>query len=134
MPDLDQSNEFVKDYLYKWVNKTVSKFGFDGIRVDTERHVHIDFWAEYNRSAGVYAVGEVMNGDVSYCANYQKNALDSVLNYPQYYAVHQNVFTNSHSMYEIRTYLNLTRTINVNPDVNANPKPNLEKILGANLI
>jgi len=87
------------------VKNVVEKFGFDGLRVDTERHVEIDFWAEYNRSAGVYAVGEVMNGDVGYCANYQRNALDSVLNYPQYYAVHQNVFTYGHSMYEIRTYL-----------------------------
>lgn len=35
LPDLDQENSFVASTLINWVNATVSKYGFDGLRIDT---------------------------------------------------------------------------------------------------
>jgi len=35
LPDLNQSNSFVSNTLRSWVSSTVSKYQFDGIRVDT---------------------------------------------------------------------------------------------------
>lgn len=45
------------------------------------KHVQQDFWPGYNDAAGVYAVGEVFDGDPSYTCPYQ-NYLDGLLNYP----------------------------------------------------
>ena len=66
LPDLNQSNSFVRSTLKSWVNDTISKYGFDGIRVDTTPEVPMDFWAEYSRSAGVFSIGEVFNGNPQY--------------------------------------------------------------------
>lgn len=84
LPDLDQSNAFVRSTLKKWVNDTVQTYGFDGIRIDTTPEVPKDFWAEYTQMAGVYSMGEVFNGDPSYVSGYQ-GPLAGTLNYPMYY-------------------------------------------------
>lgn len=84
LPDLDQSNQFVRSTLKKWIHDTVQTYGFDGIRVDTTPEVPKDFWSEYTQSAGVYSVGEVFNGDPAYVSGYQ-GPLAATLNYPMYY-------------------------------------------------
>ena len=42
LPDLDQSNDFVRTTLGQWVQNTVKKYGFDGIRIDTVPEVSIN--------------------------------------------------------------------------------------------
>jgi len=54
LADLDQSNEYVRSYLKKWIKNTVSKFDFDGIRIDTIPEVSKDFWSEYTEASGVF--------------------------------------------------------------------------------
>ena len=54
LPDLDQNNEFVRSYLKEWISETVSRFDFDGIRIDTVPHVPKPFWTEYGEAAGVF--------------------------------------------------------------------------------
>jgi len=54
LPDLDQSNDYVRSYLKNWVKGIVDKYGFDGIRIDTIPEVPKDFWSEYGQSAGVF--------------------------------------------------------------------------------
>lgn len=39
LPDLNQSVPEVKEELIKWLSTTLDKFPFDGIRVDTVKHV-----------------------------------------------------------------------------------------------
>lgn len=39
LPDLNQSVPYVKEKLLNWLDKTVTKFPFDGLRVDTVKHV-----------------------------------------------------------------------------------------------
>lgn len=54
LPDLNQSNSYVRQYLKKWIKRTVEEFDFDGIRIDTIPHVPKDFWSEYTAEAGVF--------------------------------------------------------------------------------
>ena len=86
--------------LNTWVRNTVSKYGFDGLRVDTTPEVAKTFWSQYSKSAGVYTVGEVFNGDPHYVAGYQGTALDATLNYPMYYKLY-NAFQKKESMRNI---------------------------------
>ena len=53
----------------------------DGIRIDTVKHVNKEFWQPFNKAAGVYAIGEVLDGGADYVCDYQ-NVLDGLLNYP----------------------------------------------------
>ena len=86
LPDLDQSNQFVRTTLKKWIHSTVQTYNLDGIRIDTVPEVPKDFWSEYTQSAGVYSVGEVFNGDPDYVGGYQ-GPVDGLLNYPMYYHI-----------------------------------------------
>jgi len=99
LPDLDQSNSFVRNTLKEWVGSTVSKYGFDGLRVDTSPEVPKDFWSEYSQSAGVFTIGEVFNGDPDYVSGYQ-GPLDATLNYPMYYKL-KNAFQSKDTMQNI---------------------------------
>jgi alpha-amylase len=54
LPDLNQQNPYVRQYLKDWVKKLVETYKFDGIRIDTIPEVPKDFWAEYTQSAGVF--------------------------------------------------------------------------------
>jgi alpha-amylase len=96
----------VRNYLKNWVHSTVQTYGFDGIRIDTCPEVSKDFWREYAQSAGVFQIGEVMNGDIGYVSGYQgpDKALDATLNYPLYYTI-KSVFNYKQSMYQLRTNL-----------------------------
>lgn len=88
LPDLDQSNEYVAETLLAWVGDLVSKYAIDGLRVDTVPEVEPSFWARFQAAAGVYAVGEVFNGNVAYVAPFQ-GPLDAVLSYPLYFLLRQ---------------------------------------------
>lgn len=47
LPDLNQGNSYVRDYLKTWIHNLVRDFNFDGIRIDTIPEVPKDFWTEY---------------------------------------------------------------------------------------
>jgi alpha-amylase len=102
LPDLDQSNSYVRSTLLSWVS-TLASYGFDGLRVDTIPEVTASFWSEFNAAAGMYCVGEVFNGDISYVSNYQ-NYLDGVLSYPLFYTM-LNVFAYQQNMSQLETLL-----------------------------
>jgi len=101
LPDFSQQNDYVKGYLKDWIKNTVSKFGFDGIRIDTIPEVPKDFWSEYTASAGVFQMGECFNGFSDYVADYQHH-VDGLFNYPMYYTI-KDVFGSQKSMYNIRS-------------------------------
>lgn len=86
LPDLDQSNDYVRTYLKNWVKDLVEDFDFDGIRIDTIPEVPMDFWSEYTASAGVFQMGECFNGDPAYVGPYQ-NHVEGLFNYPMYYTI-----------------------------------------------
>lgn len=57
-----------------------SRTSSDGIRIDSAKHVETSFYAGFNSAAGVFAMGEVFNGDPVYLASYQKY-MDGLLDY-----------------------------------------------------
>ena len=99
LPDLDQSNPFVRTTLKKWISDTIRTYNFDGIRIDTVPEVSKDFWSEYTQASGVYSVGEVFNGDPRYDGSYQ-GPLAATLNYPMYYKL-LNAFQQRQTMRNI---------------------------------
>ncbi|KAI6658435.1 Acid alpha-amylase-like [Oopsacas minuta] len=112
LPDLDQSNSFVSQTLLKWIMEVVSNYSFDGIRIDTVPEVPFDFWVKYAKSAGVYSVGECLNGNVGYVEHYQ-NALSGMLNYPMFFTL-RDVFQNKQSMDQLRARISEESTF---PDI-----------------
>ncbi|KAI9315936.1 a-amylase [Dichotomocladium elegans] len=86
LPDINTEDgnnvNTLNDIVFKWV----TTYGFDGIRIDTVKHVRKDFWRGYQAAAGVFATGEVFDGNPLYVADYQ-NYMDSLINYPIYYAL-----------------------------------------------
>ncbi|CAF1053356.1 unnamed protein product [Adineta ricciae] len=93
LPDLNTENSFVVSTFLSWIEQTIRKYNFDGIRIDTFRHVRKSFWKDYIRSAGVYSLGEVATSNTSYVGKYQFVA-DGVIHYPLYYAL-KSVFTDN---------------------------------------
>jgi len=99
LPDLNQADPFVRSYLKDWIRNQIQKFGFDGIRIDTVPEVEKSFWTEYTQSAGVFSIGEILNGNDGYVGSYQ-NHMDSTLNYGMYYTI-KSVFAHGGSMRQI---------------------------------
>lgn len=99
LPDLDQHNPWVRQYLKDWVKYHIDAYKFDGIRIDTVPHVEKPFWTEYTRSAGVFSIGEILNGNDAYVGDYQ-NYMDSTLNYGMHFTL-KDVFGWNQSMRRI---------------------------------
>ncbi|CEG79819.1 Putative A-amylase [Rhizopus microsporus] len=53
LPDLNTENDYVVNTLYSTVSNWISEYGFDGIRIDTVKHVRKGFWDGYVKAAGV---------------------------------------------------------------------------------
>lgn len=115
LADLDQDNTFVGNYLLNWIKGIVDTFGFDGIRIDTVPEVIPSFWKKYTDSAGVFATGEVFDGDFGYVASFIPS-LGSVLNYPWYFNI-RDLFVNQKDMWAARTYYNNWAAQNVDISV-----------------
>lgn len=83
--DLNTEEANVISTFNSWVGNLVRTYGFEAVRIDTVKHVRKDFWPQFVENAGVYSVGEVLDGNPDYVAAYQKESMDSVFNYPVYF-------------------------------------------------
>jgi alpha-amylase len=101
---LNQSNPSVAQKLTSWVKTTVQKYNIDGLRIDTVPEVDKSFWSAFVASAGIYAVGEVFNGNPQYVGSYQKpnGPIPGVLSYPLFFTL-RNVFAKQQSMNQIQS-------------------------------
>ncbi|GKT42259.1 alpha-amylase 2 [Colletotrichum spaethianum] len=88
LPDLRTEDPRVRQVFNAWIKRVVHKFKFDGVRLDSAKHVEMSFWPPFEASAGVFAIGEVFHGDPVYVAPYQ-DVMSGVMNYPVYYWVTQ---------------------------------------------
>jgi alpha-amylase len=88
LPDLNTGSATVKKVLNDWIKWLVSEYGFDGIRIDTVKHVEKSFWPDFQKAAGVYAIGEVWDGSPDYLAGYAK-VMPGLLNYAMYYPMNR---------------------------------------------
>jgi len=90
LADLNQDHPFVRQFLLQWIHEQKTKFGFDGLRVDTQPYVSNNFWAEFRVAAdNVFTIGETTTANVSYLQSRlgYPYGLDSALSYPLFYAI-----------------------------------------------
>lgn len=92
LPDLNQENPEVKQYLINMAKWWIEETGIDGYRLDTVKHVSKDFWKDFAISIKqayphFYLLGEVFDGRADYVAGYQKTGIDGITDYPVYYAI-----------------------------------------------
>jgi alpha-amylase len=97
LPDLAQENPAVADYLINvgkfWVDQT----GCDGFRLDAVKHIGHAFWQQFGTAMRDYAgpdfllLGEDLHGDPNHVAAYQKEGMQSLLDYPLYYAIRDSI-------------------------------------------
>ncbi|GFP52917.1 alpha-amylase A type-3 [Trichoderma asperellum] len=84
LPDLDTQSPTIRSLYQDWVSNLVSTYGFDGVRIDTVRHVEQDYWPGFVNATGVYCIGEVFNGDPDFMQPYQ-SLMPGLLNYAIFY-------------------------------------------------
>lgn len=84
LPDVNTTDPFVVQTYNSWIKSLTSVFAVDGLRIDTVKHVEKSFWPGFRSAAGIYSMGEVLDGDVNFTCSYQED-LDGLLNYPLYY-------------------------------------------------
>lgn len=84
LPDVNTQSSDLRTLYQTWVKWLVTEYSFDGVRIDTVRHVEKDFWPGFASAAGVYSIGEVFSGDATYLLGYAKT-MSGLLNYATYY-------------------------------------------------
>ncbi|KAJ7043269.1 alpha-amylase [Mycena alexandri] len=87
LPDLNTESASVVSKYGAWIQDLVQTYSIDGLRIDAAKHVKPNFWPGFAKSAGVFCMGEVFDPLVANVAPFQGASLDSVLNYPLYYAL-----------------------------------------------
>ncbi|KAK5999066.1 Alpha-amylase A type-1/2 [Cladobotryum mycophilum] len=88
LPDLRTTDLGIRDLFRKWIASLMSSYGFDGVRIDTVKHVEKDYWPGFVDAAGAYCIGEVFEGDPQYVSQYAK-VMPGLLNYPMYYPMNR---------------------------------------------
>lgn len=84
LPDLYTQKSEIRTLYQTWINWLVNEYSFDGVRIDTVKHVEKDYWPGFTSASGVYCIGEVFDGDPNYVAPYA-SVMPGLLNYPIYY-------------------------------------------------
>ena len=110
LPDFDQTNPEVADYLINSALWLIEETGIDGFRLDTVRHVDLDFWNTFvdrirQDYPAFYFIGEVYNYNPPVLNHYKQSGIDGMLNYPMYQAI-LTAFRDNGSMTAIETVMN----------------------------
>lgn len=88
LPDVDTQDPKIRKVYQDWVKWLVNEYKFDGVRIDTVKHVEKDFWPPFALSAAVYTIGEVFSGDPNYLKGYA-DKMAGLLNYAIYYPLNK---------------------------------------------
>lgn len=97
LPDLNQDNPEVKDFLIENALWWISETDIDGMRLDTVRHVPKTFWNEFSNAIkteypNFYLLGEVWNDNATYLEQYHQLGIDGMTDYPLFKGI-RNAFT-----------------------------------------
>lgn len=84
LPDLRTEDTAVQNGLNQWISQLVQNYSIDGLRLDSAMQTSQDFWPGFVSASGVYAVGEVLNGNPNDLCAWQ-NYMPGVLNYATYF-------------------------------------------------
>lgn len=93
LPDLNQNNSEVKNYLLDATKWWIKETGCDGLRLDTVKHVGHKFWKEFSKEIYNFAgedfllLGEVYDPKQEVMASYLNAGLNSVFDFPLYYVI-----------------------------------------------
>lgn len=88
LPDVNTQSAEIRTLYQGWIKWLVSEYSFDGVRIDTVKHVEKDFWPAFSTAAGVYTIGEVFDGNPDYLAGYA-STMSGLLNYAIYYPMNR---------------------------------------------
>lgn len=88
LPDVNTTDGSIRQLYKDWIKWLMSTYQFDGVRIDTVKHVEKDFWPDFAWASGAYTIGEVFSGDPNYVAGYSK-LMGGLLNYPIYYPLNR---------------------------------------------
>ncbi|KAF2709021.1 carbohydrate-binding module family 20 protein [Pleomassaria siparia CBS 279.74] len=88
LPDVNTSKAEIRTLYQTWIKWLVNEYSFDGVRIDTVKHVEKDFWPGFSQAAGVYSIGEAFTGDPVALASYAKT-MPGLLNYAMYYPMNR---------------------------------------------
>ncbi len=95
LPDFNQENPLVYNYLLDVSKFWIEQTNVDGFRLDAVKHVHKDFWKKINHDIKAFAgsdflmLGEVFSGDRQYLDSYNGLGFDSLFDIPLYYTLRQ---------------------------------------------
>ncbi|RKD31220.1 alpha-amylase family glycosyl hydrolase [Thermohalobacter berrensis] len=86
LPDLDQSNPKVRNFLINNALWFIKETDIDGMRLDNVKHVPKDFWNEFayrikKEYPDFYLLGEVWSENPRYLELYHKLGIDGLTNY-----------------------------------------------------
>lgn len=84
LPDVYTQKSEIRTLYQDWIRWLVTEYSFDGVRIDTVKHVEKDFWPPFASAAGVYTIGEVFDGSPEYLAGYA-SLMSGLLDYAMYY-------------------------------------------------
>ena len=84
LPDVYTQKSEIRTLYNTWISWLMQEYSFDGVRIDTVKHVEKDFWPGFSNAIGAYSIGEVFDGDPAYLAGYA-NLMPGLLNYAVYY-------------------------------------------------
>ncbi|TDZ22924.1 Alpha-amylase [Colletotrichum orbiculare MAFF 240422] len=86
LPDLRTEDAYVRKVYAEWIRDLVTKYGIDGLRVDTALEIELDFWTEggFKEAAGVFLLGEISHTSLDVLAPYQE-VLDGFMDYSAYH-------------------------------------------------
>lgn len=87
LPDFDQSNPEVREYILDYSKFWIDQTGVDGFRLDTVRHVPEEFFTWYSaelqkHKPGFWLIGEVWEPGPAKLAIYQRAGVNALLDFP----------------------------------------------------
>jgi len=93
LPDLNQDNPNVYNFLLDMSKFWITETNCDGFRIDAVKHIPKSFWAKYIKDIrgfageGFLLLGEVFEGNTEYVAGYQQPGFNALFDIPMYYTL-----------------------------------------------
>ncbi|PIB03036.1 Alpha-amylase A type-3 [Cercospora beticola] len=100
LPDLRTEDAAVQQRFQSWITQLVSNYSIDGLRLDSAMQTDQQFWPGFVSASGVYAIGEVLDGNPNTLCKWQ-NYMPGALNYPVYYWLIRAFSSNTATMNEL---------------------------------
>src|SRR3569833_248332 len=102
--DLRTEDQDVRDVFNPWISRLVTKYGIDGLRIDSAKHQETSFWSGFGGNATVFMMGEVYEGSPDVFLPYL-DVLPGLLNYPVWYWLQRAFESSTATMTELASGL-----------------------------